>query len=145
MFFCELKSRRFATPHNAGVAPADLQREPMGSAIWAAESNPDCRLPVTSRSYVGLPSRVILPGGYFFWQGHLPLPRISTTRDQVAPYLVTGRPLLWRIPLGLSLGTRPPRQTELASLFYLGSRKNLNHTRVVRARGNFDPRDLTCG
>ena len=66
----------------------------MGSAIWAANGNPNCRLPVTSRPYVGLPSRVSTFGRYFFWQVFCPNARISTTGDQVVPYLFTGRTLL---------------------------------------------------
>jgi hypothetical protein len=66
----QVKSRRSAPPQIPCTAPADLQREPMGSAIWAAKGNPNYRLPVTSRWYVGLPSRVLTSGRYIFWQDH---------------------------------------------------------------------------
>ena len=134
----QAKSRRSAPPQISRTAPADLQREPVGSAIWAAKGNPNCRLPVTSRSYVGLPSRVLTSGRYFFWQDHY-----RSLRESAPPETKWFRTLL---PAGHQCGefrsvylwTRDPYVRPNSPLISLGSQFNVNYTVVICARENYE-------
>jgi hypothetical protein len=100
----------------------------MGSAIWATKSNPNCRLPVTSRMYVGLPLGVVTFGRYFLWQGPLPL-----TENQHHQRPSGSVPRYWPVLIGeihsvCLWALRPVSQTEFA--FFSFGRTPMLTTRV---------------